>query len=97
VIKWPVEHAVPKHSLKGRALTEKAEAEEDILREAPVRPRYGRRTLVAATIGVLMLWWSFHGAKIQPGELRFSQPWVACCRRISPRSWRQEIISFPKS
>jgi phosphonate transport system permease protein len=50
-------------------LTEKAEAEEDILREAPVRPRYGKGTWVATTIGFLLLLWSFHGAKIQPGEL----------------------------
>ncbi len=41
----------------------------DIFLEAPPRPGYGRKFLVAIAIAMLVLLWSFHGAKIRPGEL----------------------------
>jgi phosphonate transport system permease protein len=44
-------------------------AERDIFLEAPPRPRYGARSLIAAAIAILILAWSFQGAKIRPREL----------------------------
>ena len=43
--------------------------ERDILTEAPAAPRYGKKSIAAAAIGVVILLWSFQGAKIRPGEL----------------------------
>ena len=43
--------------------------ERDILTEAPAPPGYGKKSVVAAAIGVVILLWSFQGAKIRPGEL----------------------------
>ena len=43
--------------------------ERDIFLEAPPRPRYGRKSLVAMVIATAALLWSFQGAKIRPGEL----------------------------
>jgi len=41
----------------------------DIMDEAPVRPKRGGRFFVFLGIFLLVLAWSFHGAKIRPGEL----------------------------
>jgi len=41
----------------------------DIFLEAPPRPGYGRKFLVAIALAMLVFLWSFHGAKIRPGEL----------------------------
>lgn len=41
----------------------------DIFAEARPRPRYGMKTVAAMAIGVIVLLWSFQGAKIRPGEL----------------------------
>ena len=41
----------------------------DIMNEAPVRPRRGGRFFVFLGILLAVLVWSFHGAKIRPGEL----------------------------
>ncbi|MDP9129483.1 MAG: phosphonate ABC transporter, permease protein PhnE [Candidatus Binatota bacterium] len=41
----------------------------DILAEAPVRPKRGGRFFVFLGILLMVLAWSFHGAKIRPGEL----------------------------
>ncbi|MGZ9143209.1 MAG: PhnE/PtxC family ABC transporter permease, partial [Candidatus Binatia bacterium] len=41
----------------------------DILDEAPVRPKRGGRFFVFLGILLMVLAWSFHGAKIRPGEL----------------------------
>ena len=43
--------------------------ERDIFLEAPPRPRRGKKCFAALTIGVVLLAWSFHGAKIRGGEL----------------------------
>ena len=43
--------------------------ERDIFLEAPPRPAYGKKTLVAGASVILLLLWSFQGAKIRPGEL----------------------------
>lgn len=41
----------------------------DIMDEAPVRPKRGGRFFVFLGILLMVLAWSFHGAKIRPGEL----------------------------
>ncbi len=41
----------------------------DIMDEAPVRPKRGGRFFVFLGILLIVLAWSFHGAKIRPGEL----------------------------
>ena len=51
------------------AETGKKAEEHDILIEAPTQPRYGKKSFAAVTIGVVILLWSFQGAKIRPGEL----------------------------
>src|SRR6185295_15870156 len=43
--------------------------ERNIFLEAPPTPRRGKKFFVALTIGAVLLAWSFHGAKIRPGEL----------------------------
>ena len=43
--------------------------EQNIFLEAPPAPRRGKKFFVALTIAVVLLAWSFHGAKIRPGEL----------------------------
>jgi len=42
---------------------------KDIFFEAPTAPRRGKKFVVALTIAIILLAWSFHGAKIRPGEL----------------------------
>jgi len=42
---------------------------QDIFFEAPPAPRRGKKFFVALTIAVVLLAWSFHGAKIRLGEL----------------------------
>jgi len=42
---------------------------DDIFSEAPPAPRHGKKFFVALGIGLLLLVWSFHGAKFRPGEL----------------------------
>ena len=41
----------------------------DIFNEAPPAPRHGKKFFVALSIGLLLLVWSFQGAKLRPGEL----------------------------
>ncbi len=41
----------------------------DIFREAPPAPRHGKTFFVAFGIGLLLLVWSFQGAKLRPAEL----------------------------
>jgi phosphonate transport system permease protein len=41
----------------------------DILLEAPPRPRHSGKFFAALVIGLAVLFWSFQGAKIRPGEL----------------------------
>jgi len=45
------------------------ESERDIFAEAPVRPLKRGRSLIFAGVLLLILAWSFQGAKIRPGEL----------------------------
>lgn len=45
------------------------ELERDIFAEAPARPLRRRRSLIVASVLLLILAWSFQGAKIRPGEL----------------------------
>lgn len=42
---------------------------QDIFSEAPPAPRHGKKFFVALGIGLLLLVWSFQGAKLRPGEL----------------------------
>jgi phosphonate transport system permease protein len=42
---------------------------DDIMDEAPLRPKRGGRFFVFLGILLMVLAWSFHGAKIRPGEL----------------------------
>jgi phosphonate transport system permease protein len=42
---------------------------QDIFHEAPRRPRHGNKFFVGLGIGLILLVWSFQGAKIRPGEL----------------------------
>jgi phosphonate transport system permease protein len=41
----------------------------DIFNEAPARPLHGKKFFLAFGIGLVLLAWSFHGAKLRPGEL----------------------------
>ena len=43
--------------------------QSDILLEAPPRPKHSRKFFAALVIGLAVLFWSFQGAKIRPGEL----------------------------
>lgn len=45
------------------------QAFRDLVRAAPPRPRPKKSTFAAIAIGSVVLLWSFHGAKIRPGEL----------------------------
>src|SRR5262245_32913941 len=56
--------------LGGMILAQKtiSEDERDILLEAPPAPRRGRRFFVIIGIALLVLAWSFQGAKLRPGE-----------------------------
>jgi phosphonate transport system permease protein len=42
---------------------------KDIFLEAPARPRHGKKFFFALGVGLLLLLWSFQGAKIRPAEL----------------------------
>jgi len=42
---------------------------DDIFNEAPPAPRHGKKFFVILGIGLLLLVWSFQGAKLRPGEL----------------------------
>jgi len=42
---------------------------QDIFSEAPPAPRHGKKFFMALGIGLLLLVWSFQGAKLRPGEL----------------------------
>ena len=44
-------------------------SEPNIFLEAPAPPRRGKKFYVGLVLGVALLAWSFHGAKIRPGEL----------------------------
>jgi len=41
----------------------------DIFSEAPPAPRHGKKFFIVLGIGLVVLVWSFHGAKLRPGEL----------------------------
>jgi phosphonate transport system permease protein len=51
--------------------------ETDIFFEAPAPPKRGARFFVIAGISLLLLVWSFQGAKIRPGELVEGIPQIA--------------------
>jgi phosphonate transport system permease protein len=51
--------------------------ETDVLFEAPAAPKRGARSFVIAAVSVLLLVWSFQGAKIRPGELVQGLPQIA--------------------
>jgi phosphonate transport system permease protein len=53
------------------------EGERDIFFEAPPAPRRGRRFFVIIGIALLVLAWSFQGAKLRPGELIQGVPQIA--------------------
>ena len=42
---------------------------QDIFLEAPARPRHGKKFFLAIAVGMVLLIWSFQGAKIRPAEL----------------------------
>jgi len=42
---------------------------QNIFLEAPAPPRRGKKFFVGLIIGAVLLAWSFHGAKLRPGEL----------------------------
>ena len=44
-------------------------SESDIFKEAPAAPEHATRFYVGVAIALLLLGWSFQGAKIRPGEL----------------------------
>ncbi len=44
-------------------------SEPNIFLEAPAPPRRGKKFYVGLVLGAALLAWSFHGAKIRPGEL----------------------------
>ncbi|TMB68917.1 MAG: phosphonate ABC transporter, permease protein PhnE [Deltaproteobacteria bacterium] len=52
-------------------------SETDIFSEAPTPPKRGARFLVLLVIFGLIMAWSFHGAKIRPGELIQGIPQIA--------------------
>ena len=57
----------------------------DILLEAPRRPRCGKKFLAAIALGSLILLWSFHGARIRPGEFLEGIPQIfATLERMLP-------------
>ncbi len=59
--------------------------EQDILLEAPRRPRYGKKFFTAVALGSMILLWSFQGAKIRPGELVEGIPQIfATLERMLP-------------
>ena len=60
--------------------------ERDIFLEAPARPRHGKKSLAAIIIGVVLLLWSFQGAKIRPAELIEGVPqiFVTLARMLPP-------------
>lgn len=49
----------------------------DIFLQAPVRPRRGKKFFFASAVVVLLLVWSFQGAKIRPAELIEGLPQIA--------------------
>src|SRR5262245_61329885 len=65
--------------LGGMILAQKtiSEDERDIFLEAPPAPRRGRRFFVIIGIALLVLAWSFQGAKLRPGELIQGVPQIA--------------------
>ena len=57
------------NDLKASMVLPTKSVDEDIFREAPAPPRRGKKFFVGLIIGAMLLAWSFHGAKIRPGEL----------------------------
>jgi phosphonate transport system permease protein len=58
---------------------------QDIFFEAPRRPRCGKKFLAAIALGSLILLWSFHGARIRPGEFLEGIPQIfATLERMFP-------------
>lgn len=51
------------------AQTASRREERDILFDAPPPPRHGKKFFAAIAVGLLILLWSFQGARIRPGEL----------------------------
>src|SRR5215471_11891658 len=61
------------------------EGETDIFLEAPPAPRRGARSFVTLGVAVLVMAWSFQGAKLRPGELIQGIPQIAITvRRMLP-------------
>src|SRR5215468_776921 len=61
------------------------EGETDIFFEAPPAPRRGARSFVTLGVAVLIMAWSFQGAKLRPGELIQGIPQIAITvRRMLP-------------
>ncbi len=58
----------------------------DVLFDAPPRPKRGKSLFLAVALGALILGWSFHGAKIRPGELfdGIPQVFVTLSRMLPP-------------
>ncbi len=54
-----------------------ASPELEIFREAPPEPRRKGRTVIFLFLFLLLLWWSFEGAKIRPRELIYGIPEIA--------------------
>jgi phosphonate transport system permease protein len=53
------------------------DAENDIFAESPPAPKRGKRFIVFVCLFLLALGWSFHGARIRPGELIQGIPEIA--------------------
>jgi ABC-type phosphate/phosphonate transport system permease subunit len=53
------------------------EVERDVFLDAPPAPRRGTRFFVIISIALLVLAWSFQGAKLRPGELIQGIPQIA--------------------
>ncbi len=54
-----------------------ADSEREIFREAPLAPKRKGRSLTFLLLFLLLVWWSFEGAKIRPGELIYGIPEIA--------------------
>jgi phosphonate transport system permease protein len=84
--------------LKEKSLAEPGSKtdDRDILLEAPAPPAYGKKSLAAIVIGIVMLLWSFQGAKIRPGELLEGVPQIlATLGRMLPPDFTK--ITDPKN
>ena len=70
--------------------------ERSIFFEAPARPRHGKKSAAAVVVGLVLLFWSFQGAKIRPGDLVEGVPQIfATLGRMLPPDFTKMID--PKS